>query len=86
MKKWYYIIFIIALYIFSQTFQEYVLINGIIYGILAGVIIAFLAKLVFSVITKTVIFLAVIAAIGAFLISLGYLEIPFLVQNTLTFF
>jgi len=86
MKKWYYIIFIIVLYFFSQTFQEYVMINGLLYGLIAGLIIAFLAKLIFSVVTRTFIFLAVIVAIVAFLASIGYLELPAFLQTFINAF
>ena len=81
MKKWYYVIFIGVLYFFSQTFQEYVMIHGLLYGLIAGLVIAFLAKLIFSVVTKTVLFLAIIVAIAAFLASTGHLEIPAFLQN-----
>jgi len=83
MKKLYYILFIVALFFFSQTFQEYVVVNGIIYGLIAGLIIAFLAKLIFSVVTKTVLFLAVVAAIVAFLVASGILEVPAFFQGFL---
>jgi len=76
MKKLYYVVFIVALFLFSQTFQEWTEVNGIVYGLIAGLIIAFLAKLVFSVVTRTVIFLAIIVAIVVFLASAGFLELP----------
>ncbi|MCL1949994.1 MAG: hypothetical protein FWF59_09710 [Turicibacter sp.] len=86
MKKWYYIFFIAILFFASQTFQEYVMLNGLVYGLLAGIIIAFLAKLFFSVITKTVIFLAILGAIIAFVASMGYLEVPNFLQAIINYF
>lgn len=83
MKKWYYIIFIIALYLLNDAFQQFVVVNGLIYGLIAGLVIAFLAKLIFSVVTKTVIFIAVLTALAAFLFSLGILELPAFLQDLL---
>jgi len=85
MKKWYYLLFVVGLYLFSQTFQEFVLINGIISGIIAGIIIAFICKFVFSIVGRTLLFFAIIGVITAFLFSAGFIEIPNFIQELLGF-
>jgi len=84
-KKWYYILFLIGLYLFNQTFQEFIVVNGIISGLIAGLIIAFVCKLIFSALTKTFIVLAIGGGILVFLVSVGYLEIPAFLQGIFKF-
>lgn len=83
MKKWYYVIFIVCLYYFSHAFNEYVELYGLIRGVLVGVSIAFLCKLIFNVVTKTIIYIALICGILVFLVSAGYLELPSEFSNLL---
>ena len=85
MKTWYYLLFVIALYIFSQTFQDFVVVNGIISGIIAGVIIAFICKFAFSIVSRAIIFFAIVGAIAVFLFSAGFIEMPNFIQNLLGF-
>lgn len=81
MKKFYYIIFVVALYFFNQRFQDFVIVHGLISGLVAGLVIAFLSKLLFSVITKTIIFIAIAGAIFVFLISAGYVQVPAFIKS-----
>ncbi|MDO4924964.1 MAG: hypothetical protein Q3980_04820 [Turicibacter sp.] len=83
MKKWYYAIFLVCLYLFNQAFKSYVEVYGLLEGILIGLVIAFLCKLVFKVVTKTIIFIAVVCGILVFLVSAGYIELPAELSNLL---
>lgn len=76
MKKWYYVLFVAVLYFFNQAFKEYVVMHGLIEGLLVGVVIAFLCKFVFNMVTRTIVFIAVAGALIVFLISSGYIELP----------
>ena len=69
MKKW-------CLFVFNQAFKSYVEVYGLIEGVLVGLTIAFLCKLVFKVVTKTIIFIAIVCGILVFLVSSGYIELP----------
>ena len=75
MKKWYYAIFLVCLFVFNQAFKSYVEVYGLIEGVLVGLTIAFLCKLVFKVVTKTIIFIAIVCGILVFLVSSGYIEL-----------
>lgn len=76
MKKWYYAIFLVCLFVFNQAFKSYVEVYGLIEGVLVGLTIAFLCKLLFKVMTKTIIFIAIVCGILVFLVSSGYIELP----------
>ena len=84
MKKWYYAIFLVCLYYFNQAFKDYVELYGLLDGVLVGLSLAFLCKLVFKVVTKTIIFIAIVCGILVFLMSSGYLDVPVEVFNFLT--
>ena len=56
--------------------KSYVEVYGLIEGVLVGLTIAFLCKLVFKVVTKTIIFIAIVCGILVFLVSSGYIELP----------
>ena len=76
MKKWYYIIFLGSLFCFNQAFKSYVELYGLLEGVFVGLVIAFLCKLAFNVVTKTIIFIAIVCGLLVFLISSGYLTLP----------
>ena len=76
MKKWYYLIFLGCLFCFNQAFKSDVELYGLLEGIFVGLVIAFLCKLAFKVVTKTIIFIAVVCGLLVFLVSSGYLTIP----------
>ena len=84
MKKWYYAIFLVCLYYFNQAFKDYVELYGLLEGVLVGLSLAFLCKLVFKVVTKTIVFIAILCGIVVFLMSSGYLDVPVEVFNFLT--
>ena len=69
MKKLYYILFIAGLYLFSQAFQEYIVMYGALKAVAIGLVIAFACKFMFKMVTQTIIFIAVISGIIYFLIS-----------------
>ena len=85
MKKWYYVLFVAVLYFFNQAFKEYVVMHGLIEGLLVGVVIAFLCKFVFNMVTRTIVFIAVAGALFVFLISSGYIELPANLQDLFDF-
>lgn len=85
MKKWYYVLFVAVLYFFNQAFKEYVVMHGLIEGLLVGVVIAFLCKFVFNMVTRTIVFIAVVGALVVFLISSGYIELPVNLQDLFDF-
>lgn len=76
-------LFVAVLYFFNQAFKEYVVMHGLIEGLLVGVVIAFLCKFVFNMVTRTIVFIAVVGALVVFLISSGYIELPVDLQNLL---
>ena len=84
MKKWYYAIFLVCLYYFNQAFKDYVELYGLLEGVLVGLSLAFLCKLVFKVVTKTIVFIAILCGIVVFLVSSGYLNVPVGILNFLT--
>ena len=59
--------------------------HGLIEGVMIGLVIAFLCKFVFNMVTKTIIFIAVIAACMVFLVSSGYIELPASLQELFSF-
>lgn len=81
MKKWYYAIFLVCLFFFNQAFKSYVEVYGVLEGVLVGLVIAFLCKFVFHVVTKTIVFIAVVCGILVFLVSAGYIELPVELAN-----
>lgn len=85
MKNWYYVLFLAALFFFNQAFKEYVVMHGLIEGLMVGLVIAFLCKFVFNMVTKTIVFIAVIAACVVFLVSSGYIELPVNLQELFNF-
>ncbi len=84
MKKMYYILFIVGLYLFSQVFQEYLLMYGLFQGIAVGLLIAFICKFLFKMVTQTFLTIAIIVGILYFLVSAGYIVIPFELTNLLS--
>ncbi len=76
MKKLYYVLFIVGLYCFSEAFHEYMVINGALKAAAVGFLIAFACKLMFKVVTRTIVFIAILAGALYFLISTGYIELP----------
>lgn len=81
MNKWYYIIFIAGLYFFNQAFQEYILMNGLVTGLIIGLIVAFICKFIFKMVTKTIVFIVIVCVVLGFLVSAGYIELPFDLMN-----
>ena len=76
MKKMYYVLFIAGLYLFSQAFQEYLVMYGLLQSLAIGFLIAFVCKFLFKMVTRTIISLAILAGALYFLISTGYIALP----------
>lgn len=83
MKAMYYVLFIVALYFFSEVFQEWMVMYGALRAVATGILIAFVCKLVFKTVTKTIIVIAVLIGIIYFLVTTGYIELPAEVMDLL---